>query len=127
MNLPDAMKAAARPVLVDLMREVRAIQAVVIATEDGFELAAHAQNKAQISRLSAMASSMGALGVMAGEESRLGACESITVEAAEGYILMLQARHQRVTLILSIIASRDAIMGEALFYGRQAVRRLEKL
>jgi predicted regulator of Ras-like GTPase activity (Roadblock/LC7/MglB family) len=131
MNQPDlltpALKNGAQHVVEELMRELRAAQAVVIATEDGFEVCAHAQNTAQVSRLSAMASSMAALGAMAGEESDLGGCASIVVEAERGYLVMMQARHPRATLILSVVAGRDTVMGQALYFCRQAAQALERL
>ncbi|MCJ0762971.1 roadblock/LC7 domain-containing protein [Variovorax terrae] len=126
-DLSPALKSGAQRVVEDLMNELRAALAVVVATEDGFEVAAHAQNTAQVSRLSAMASSMAALGAMAGEESDLGACGSIVVEAERGFLVMMQARHAQATLILSVVTSRDAVMGQALYFCRQAVQTLEQL
>lgn len=108
-----------------LMRDVKGVRAVVVSTEDGFEVAARVENTAQIARLSAMASSLAALGALAGEESRLGACDSLVMEAAEGYIAILQVRRADVTLIMSVVTGRDAVVGQVLYFSKQAARALE--
>ncbi len=108
-----------------LMRDVKGVRAVVVSTEDGFEVAARVENTAQIARLSAMASSLAALGALAGEESRLGACDSLVMEAAGGYIAILQVRRADVSLIMSVVTGRDAVVGQVLYFSKQAARALE--
>lgn len=110
-----------------LMRDIKGVKAVVVSTEDGFEVAAQVENTAQISRLSAMASSLAALGALAGEESRLGACDSLVMEATDGFIAILQIRHKEVTLILSVVTGRDAIIGQVLYYSKQVALALQKV
>lgn len=107
-----------------LMRDIKGVKAVVIATEDGFELVGRVENNAMVSRLAAMASSLAALGALAGEESHLGNCDNLTIEAAEGYLFMVQVRHNNVGLIVSVVTSRDAIMGQAIFMTKQVARAL---
>ena len=68
---PNLQRACDRS-LDELMLEIKGIKAVVVSTEDGFEVAARVENTAQVARLSAMASSLAALGAMAGEESQIG-------------------------------------------------------
>lgn len=109
------------------MAEIKGIKGVVVSTEDGFELASHVENTAQVARMSAMASSLAALGAMAGEESQLGACDSMVMQAAEGFIVIVQVRRADVTLILSIVTGRDAVMGQALYFGKQAAKQLEEV
>ena len=102
---PDLQRACDRA-LDELMQEIKGIKAVVVSTEDGFEVAARVENTAQIARLSAMASSLAALGAMAGEESQLGVCESLVMQAAEGFIAIVQVRRADVSLIVSTRARR---------------------
>jgi predicted regulator of Ras-like GTPase activity (Roadblock/LC7/MglB family) len=126
MNIIEpGLAAAARTAVDDLMHDVKGVNAVVISSEDGFEIAARVQNTAQIARLSAMASSLAALGVLAGEESQLGACENITISAQNGNLIMLQARHPQMSLILSIVTDRQAIIGQILYSGKRVVKMLE--
>jgi predicted regulator of Ras-like GTPase activity (Roadblock/LC7/MglB family) len=107
------------------MREVKGSRAAVVSTEDGFEVAAQVENTAEVSRLSAMASSIAALGAIAGEESRVGACDNVVIAAQDGHIVMRQVRRNDVSLVLSIVAGREAIVGQMLYFSRQAARGLE--
>jgi predicted regulator of Ras-like GTPase activity (Roadblock/LC7/MglB family) len=125
MKLDDKVKAAAQAAVDKVMGEVRGARAAVVSTEDGFEVASRIENTAEIARLSALASSMAALGAIAGEESRLGACTKVIIEATEGHIVMVQARRDDVSLVLSVVAGRDAIMGQIVYFAGEATRALE--
>ena len=126
MKIDPRITLAAQAAIDSLMKDIKGVKAVVISTEAGFEVATHVQNTAQVARLSAMASSLAALGAVAGEESQLGNCDHITIGAENGHIIMLQARHATVGLILSVITGSDAIIGQALYFSRQAARTLQQ-
>ena len=125
MKIEASLQRACDAALNHLMEQVKGIKAVVISTEDGFEVAARVENTAQIARLSAMASSLAALGAMAGEESQLGICHSVVMEAAEGHIAILQVRRNDVSLIVSVVTGRDAIVGQVLYYSKQTATALQ--
>lgn len=125
ISIPPEIRAIAQTLIEKLKEDVRGIRAVVVSTEDGFELASSVENTAQVSRLSAMASSLAALGALAGEESSLGECDSVTIEAAYGYIIMLQIRHRSIGLILSVITGREVVLGQALYFSKQAAAELQ--
>jgi uncharacterized protein len=125
MEIEASLQRACGAALDDLMREVKGIKAVVISTEDGFEVAARVENTAQIARLSAMASSLAALGAMAGEESQLGVCHSLVMEAADGHIAILPVRRADVSLIVSVVTGRDAVVGQVLYYSKKAAAALQ--
>ena len=125
MTIAANLKTACDRALDELMQEVKGIKAVVIATEDGFEVAARVENTAQVARLSAMASSLAALGAMAGEESRLGMCHSLMMEAAEGFIAIVQVRRADVSLIVSVVTGRDAVVGQVLYFSKKAAATLQ--
>ena len=126
MNITPDIKLAAESAIDTLMREIKGVKAVVISTEDGLALAARVENTAQVARLSAIASSLAALGAVAGEESSLGDCDNVVIEATHGHILMLQARHPEVTLIVSVVTGRDAIIGQVLYFAKQATLALQQ-
>jgi predicted regulator of Ras-like GTPase activity (Roadblock/LC7/MglB family) len=121
------LRLAAAQVTAQLMREVKGVKAVLVSTEDGFEVAAQVENTAQISRLSAMASSLAALGALAGEENRLGTCDSLVMEATDGLIAILQIHRPDTTLILSVVTGRDAIIGQVLYFSKQMAQALQKV
>ena len=125
MTIAAFLKTACDRALDELMQEVKGIKAVVVATEDGFEVAARIENTAQVARLSAMASSLAALGAMAGEESQLGVCHSLLMEAAEGYIVIVQVRRADVSLIISVVTGRDAVVGQVLYFSKKAAATLQ--
>lgn len=125
MTIDPQLKTACERALDELMQEVKGIKAVVVATEDGFEVAARVENTAQVARLSAMASSLAALGAMAGEESRLGVCNSLVMEAAEGFIAIVQVRRADVSLIVSVVTGRDAVVGQLLYFSKKAASALQ--
>jgi predicted regulator of Ras-like GTPase activity (Roadblock/LC7/MglB family) len=126
MTIDPSIKIAAEAAIDKLMAEVKGIKAVVVSTEDGFDVAARVENTAQVARLSAMASSLAALGAVAGEESQLGDCDHVTIGATNGHIIMLQARHPRIGLIVSLITGKEAIIGQAQYFARQAAQSLQQ-
>ncbi|RYY91843.1 MAG: hypothetical protein EOO24_30430 [Comamonadaceae bacterium] len=127
MTVSAALQQAAQAAVDQLMSELRGVRAVVIATEDGFELAGRMENNAQVARLAALASSLAALGALAGEESNLGACDNVTIEAAQGHLVMVQARHAEVDLIVSVVTSRDAIIGQVLYLSKRVAAGLRQV
>jgi uncharacterized protein len=124
MDLDPALKKRADAAVNTLMDQVKGIKAAVVSTEDGFEVASRVENTAQVARLSAMASSLAALGALAGEESQLGVCDSLTMEAEGGFIAILQVRLAEASLILSVVTGRDAVLGQVLYFARQAVQSM---
>ena len=50
MKIEASLQRACNTVLDSLMEQVKGIKAVVISTEDGFEVAARVENTAQIAR-----------------------------------------------------------------------------
>jgi len=126
MNISPRVRKAAEAAVDRLMRDLRGIKSVVIATEDGFEVAGHMEGQAQLARMSALASSLSALGALAGEEGHVGICEALTIEAAHGQLLMVRARHDEVDLIVCIVASRDAVIGQVLYTAKQVARTLRQ-
>ena len=126
MNVDPIIKQKAQDAVDLIMREVKGAKAVVIATEDGFEVASRAENTAQTSRLSAMASSFSALGTLVGEESQLGECNSVIIDASEGLILILQVRLASVVLTMCVITGRDAVTGQVLYFSKPAALSISR-
>lgn len=125
MKVEARVSAAAQQAVALIMREVKGSRAAVISTEDGFEVACHVENTAEVARLSAMASSIAALGAMAGEESGIGRCDNVVIAGEGGHIVMRQIRRDDISLVLSVVASREAIVGQMLYFSRQAARTME--
>ena len=107
-----------------LMTEITGAVAVVISTADGFEVAARARDTSQSSRLSAMASSIAAIGAVIGEETLTGACRGIFIEADSGRIVMVEIRHPEHVLILTIVTDEQALLGAVTYSARQTALEL---
>lgn len=125
MVIAPTLRQAADTATEQLMRDINGARAVLVSTEDGFEVSARVENTAQVARLSAMASSLAALGAMAGEESQLGTCKSLVMEADGGFIAIVQVRRSDVTLILSVVTGSSAVVGQVLYFSKQAALVLE--
>jgi uncharacterized protein len=127
MTLDPKLKTSAQAAVAGVMREVKGAKAVVISTEDGFEVASQVENSTQTSRLSAMASSFSALGALVGEESQLGLCNNVIIDATEGYILILQIRNPKLTLTMCVVAGKDSVIGQVLYFSKQAALSLTEV
>ncbi|MFZ6754005.1 roadblock/LC7 domain-containing protein [Undibacterium sp. Dicai25W] len=125
MQNQQKIRAEAQAAIDLIVRDVKSAKAVVISSEDGFEVAAYVENTTQVTRMSAMASSLSALGALAGEESRLGECRNIIIEADAGILIIIQVRRAEETLIMSVITGTDAVVGQILYVAKQAARMLQ--
>lgn len=124
MTLDPKLVTLAKSAVEHIMREVKGAKAVVISTEDGYEVASQVQNAAQTSRLSAMASSFAALGALVGEESQLGNCNNIIVDASEGLIVIMQIPNPTLALTMCIVAGKDCVIGQVLYFSKSAIQDL---
>ncbi len=124
MTLDPKLVTLAKSAVEHIMREVKGVKAVVISTEDGYEVASQVQNAAQTSRLSAMASSFAALGALVGEESQLGNCNNIIVDASEGLIVIMQIPNLTLALTMCIVAGKDCVIGQVLYFSKSAIQDL---
>lgn len=125
MTIDPILKKRAEIAADELMANVKGLLAVMVSSEDGFEVAARVENAAQVTRLSAMASSLSALGALAGQESNLGDCDKVMVEAKDGMIVILQVRRLGYPMVLSAIASKSAVVGQLLYFAKQAALSIE--
>jgi predicted regulator of Ras-like GTPase activity (Roadblock/LC7/MglB family) len=108
-----------------LMRDEPAVTAAVVATSDGFEVAS-AQASGQISatRLSALASSLLALGQAALRELSLHGSGSVLIENAMGKILLVEVRRERLPVVLCVVADAAATTGKVLWATKQCAAAL---
>lgn len=112
---PDhALADQARHIADQLLQQIPdPTAAVVLATEDGFDLA-HAQAaRAQVEagRMAAMTSSIAAIGDVVGRETGLGRSECLIVETEGGYVVMRSGRLGTTRVVLTALASRRTVLG----------------
>jgi Uncharacterized distant relative of homeotic protein bithoraxoid len=115
----------------ELISVVAKLNFVVVTTADGFEVAASEGSKftrEDVSKLAAMSSSIAAIGGMAVREiSNSEECESILIDGSESYILILGVPHPKKSLIMGLVASHDAVLGQILYQAKLAAAEICKL
>jgi len=123
-----ALRQKAQALVRALVENSASVRACMLGTEDGREIATYARDNALPTdqRLTAMASSMAALGSMAGQEYQLGECTIIIIEAQNGYIIVQHIAHiQALRLVLGVVADKsNTALAEVLYHMRNATGRL---
>lgn len=111
--------------LARLMADVPSIKAAVVATADGFEVTS-AQTDGQLaaSRLSALASSLLALGQAALRELAMNGSGSILIENEMGKIMLIDVRRNQIPVVLCVVADGGAITGKVLWAAKQCAADL---
>lgn len=111
-----------------LVQKLSGVKSAVVTTSDGFEVAASAETETDAAKLSAMASSISAIGSMAVQETSVGKQhESITIESDEGYIFIMDIHHPSCPMILSVVTARSALLGQVIYYSKQVVKKLSEV
>ena len=110
-----------------LMRNLPGLTAGVIATADGFEVAANVRQGMDAAKLAAMACSISALGAMVGKESSIGACRNVLIEAEGGYALIIEVTHPDYPMILNLVAAKEEVLGQVLYRAKRTAEALSAL
>lgn len=125
----DALRARAKSLLGDFVSQFGGlgVMGAVIATVDGFDIATAAMSTEEGTKLSALSSSVSAIGDMATLEVGTGNHhQSITIEGDDGYIVILSIPHAVSPLILSVAASKEAMLGKLMYYARKVAEDMTK-
>lgn len=120
-----AQQAAAQ--LNTLMQSLPGITAGVIATADGFEVSAKVAQGMDTAKLAAMACSISALGAMVGQESEIGACRDVLVEAALGSVLIIEIPHAQYPMILNLVTTHEEVLGQVLYRAKRVAESLAQV
>ncbi|MBI5919696.1 MAG: roadblock/LC7 domain-containing protein [Nitrosomonadales bacterium] len=120
-------KAVCRAEMDELRNSTPSVQAGIIATADGFDVADVCVNDTYSpARLSAMASSMMALAGAVAREVEYPNCESLIVESSGGKTIMMSLPGTDGRLVLLVIADNSASFGMLLMHARQCAHRIQK-
>lgn len=108
-----------------LMSDVPSITAAVVATADGFEVAsAQAEGRMSATRLSALASSLLALGQAALRELSMAGSGSVLIENTMGKIMLVDVRREHLPVVLCVVADEMAMTGKVLWAAKQCAATL---
>lgn len=124
--LGDNYIAICEEALRKLMSDVPSVTAAVVATADGFEVAsAQAEGRMSATRLSALASSLLALGQAALRELSMAGSGSVLIENAMGKIMLVDVRRAHLPVVLCVVADEMAMTGKVLWAAKQCAATLE--
>jgi predicted regulator of Ras-like GTPase activity (Roadblock/LC7/MglB family) len=99
----------------------------VISTADGFDIAVESMSKEEGTKLSALSSSISAIGHMAVKEVGTGnRHQSILIEGEDGYLLIMDISYPGCPLTMSITASKEAMLGKLIYYAKQVVSKMSE-
>jgi uncharacterized protein len=127
MTVSEKFKKTATHLLTVLAAEAKGVIAVVVATIDGFDVATYADSETDVQKIAAMASSMGAIGAVVGEESKVGSCKSIMIEAEQGFVVMVEIKHPQHALILTVVAQNSSVLGQLVYRARETAKEISQL
>lgn len=125
---PKVIKLAATRELDKLMSSTTGIESAVLTTEDGFEVAFRSiDSEVDSSKLAAMASSLSAISNMSIFETNLGTeYNSIIIESDKGYIVIMDIDNEAFPMILNVVASKNAVLGQILYHSRAVVEAFKR-
>lgn len=95
------------------------VTAALVATTDGFEVSSVLHQTLSAEKMAAMTSSILALGEAVLSEADLSDCQNVVIESGDGLIVMLAIGDARKELLLSVIADRNAMLGQVLWAARR--------
>lgn len=130
-DTPKKFQAEVQRLIDSLLAGINKLSFVVVTTADGFEVAASESlqfSREDVAKLAAMSSSIAAIGSMAVKEiSNTEGYESILIEGAKNYILILGVPHPERSLIMGLVASHDAVLGQVLYQAKLVAAEICKI
>ena len=90
------------------------VQGVLIATLDGFEIAASLAT-GSAAKLAAMTSSLLALATAMSSEGGAGKCRDLVIDGDTGRILLMEIAHPVQPLVLAALCSNRSTLGNVLW------------
>jgi len=111
MNLDPLLQNAAARTAQQLLDKLGDARAVVIATEDGFDVAHATRGTLDPSRIAAMTSSIAAIGDVISREAGIGSPNCFVVDASDGFLVLRTVQCDSIRLVIATLATRNALLG----------------
>lgn len=125
LRLPPSVRGLAASEARSFLGDVTGVDAVVVATVDGFEVGSAVRQSIDVGRVAALASSIAAIGEVVSGEARLGVSRSVTVSTDAGYAVIHNAPRMDLGLVVNVITSDDAILAQVNYRAAALARKLE--
>ena len=126
VNISPALAHSAQNAIDSLFGKLSGVKALVVASIDGFAVASRAVIDVDANKVAAMASSFSALGVVVAEESHIGLKKIVTLEAQNGYVILLDIPRNDFPMVLSITASSNTVLAHTLYLAREALAQIQQ-
>lgn len=123
-SLAELPVARYRVILEALLDKVPQLTGAVLCRSDGFEVASQSRGAVPVSRLSALSSSMIALGQASLREIGLAGGGNVLVEGETGKLLLLEVPVYGHPMVLAVVGSGDLTTGTLLWAARECVSNL---
>lgn len=123
LNLAPAAKAIAQREAQSFLEEVGGVNAVVVASVDGFDVAS-AMRSGDAARVAAMASSIAAISTVVSQEASLGRNKSVTIDTESGFAVVYSVHRADAALVINVIADGSAILGQVNYRAAQFAKTL---
>lgn len=122
-GLPAHIRKIAQSEADRIMEDVEGVQAAVLSTVDGFDIASSIRPGFDASRIAALASSIAAIGDVVAKEAHLGLSKSVTVDTVSGVAMIFSVRRRDVGIVIIVVADKRALFGQ-IAYRMAATARL---
>ncbi|RSZ58546.1 hypothetical protein HF313_07245 [Massilia atriviolacea] len=122
--LPPGLLQSANDLSAQFLRDINGVNAVVVATVDGFALASAFNRDNDAGRIAAMASSISAIGSVVAMEAGLGTYRSVTINTESGFVVVHAVPRRDVQLVINVIADGNAILAQVVHRVGTVARQL---
>jgi predicted regulator of Ras-like GTPase activity (Roadblock/LC7/MglB family) len=110
--------------LISLKNDTHGVLSVTLASADGLTVASTLSDAHEAARLAAMSGSISALASALARETDHGAPERLILESSQGLILTMNVPAASGDMVLTVVTSRDALLGKLLWSCSSAVQSL---
>lgn len=116
-KVPNELLHAAQQQLNQLLHTINGVDFVMLCSSDGFELAlASKKNIDNTGKIAAVSSSILAMVSAFITEIHLQGCNTITLDAENGKVILTAVDHPKYPMVLVALASKDVLIGQLSFY-----------
>lgn len=106
--------------------ELPGVRGAILFSPDGFEIASYAMDPEASARLSAIGSSLAALGSAISAEAGLEDFDRTLIEGKAGTVMISRVKGD-AGLVLAVIAGKDAVLGRLLWASNHCCEEAEKV
>lgn len=118
-NISSLVRNVSGRLLSRFVTNIIGIKSAVISTADGFEVASECADISDIEKLSAVSSTLSAIGNMVVFETDMGhQYRSVIIENDNGFIIIMDIQYKTYPMIFCVVASRDALLNRVIHQAR---------